>query len=228
MKYILMDVEGTTTSISFVHDILFPFSKARIETFVKDNLKLDLVTKSIDEVKATALSEENILLDLNGAISKLKHWIEIDRKHPALKSLQGMIWKSGYTSSEIKGHVYDDVAEALANWKKYGLQLGVYSSGSVEAQKDLFAHSIAGDLSTFFSHHFDTEVGHKREITSYQKIASTLNLSASDIVFLSDIKEELDAAKAAGFATIQLVRNPPLELQGHTQALSFNDIRSFN
>jgi len=228
MKYILMDVEGTTTSISFVHDILFPYSKSRIETFVKDNLKNTLVTKCIDEVKATVLTEENILLDLNGVTSKLIEWIENDRKHPALKQLQGMIWKFGYESGEIKGHVYQDVEEVLACWKKAGLSLGVYSSGSVEAQKDLFTHSIAGNLSSFFSHHFDTDIGHKREISSYQKIAKNLAIDPAEILFLSDIKEELDAAKSAGYSTIQLVRTPPLEFQGHPQAHSFKDIRSIN
>jgi enolase-phosphatase E1 len=226
MKYILMDVEGTTTSISFVHDILFPYSKDRIETFVKDHLKNDLVTQSLDLLKASVLTEENLLLDLDGSIAKLLSWIEIDRKHPALKNIQGMIWKSGYHSGEIKGHVYDDVAMALEEWKNAGLKLGVYSSGSVEAQKDLFTYSVAGNLSSYFSHHFDTAIGHKREIASYQKIASALALHPSQILFLSDIKEELDAAKSAGVATIQLVRNPPLEFQGHTQAHNFKDIRS--
>jgi enolase-phosphatase E1 len=226
MKYILMDVEGTTTSISFVHDILFPYSKERIETFVKDHLKNHLVTQSLDLLKATVLTEENLLLDLDGSIAKLLSWIESDRKHPALKNIQGMIWKSGYHSGEIKGHVYDDVAMALEEWKNAGLKLGVYSSGSVEAQKDLFTYSVAGNLSSYFFHHFDTAIGHKREISSYQKIASALAIHPSQILFLSDIKEELDAAKSAGFATIQLVRNPPLEFQGHTQACSFKDIRS--
>lgn len=221
MKYILMDVEGTTTSISFVHDVLFPYSKKYLKQFLVSHQSLEEIQKIIKDTKETVKAEEHRELQIDEVIEQLLLWIETDRKHPALKSLQGFIWKEGYESGELKGHIYPEVKECFQAWKKAELQLGIYSSGSVEAQKLLFRYSIEGDLTHFLSHHFDTHIGHKREVNSYSRIAEELQFEARDILFLSDIKEELDAAKLAGFKTIQLIRTPPLENQGHPQVLNF-------
>lgn len=209
MKYILTDVEGTTTSISFVHETLFPFAKERLKSFVEENAG----KKEIQDI-------------LSGtSVPELLHWIDIDKKEPALKNLQGYIWEEGYASGQIKGHVYPDVLPALKKWQEAGLGLGVYSSGSVKAQHLIFEFSTAGNLRPYFSHHFDTAVGHKREAQSYTNIAQKLQIAPKDILFLSDIKEELDAARSAGMQTIQLVRQDDVILGDHPTVRNFSEIK---
>jgi enolase-phosphatase E1 len=225
MKYILMDIEGTTTSISFVHDILFPYSEQRLSQFVKFNEPPEAIRNILAETQKTVLEENKIQINEEQSIDKLIEWIKSDRKHPALKKLQGLIWSKGYRSAELKGHVYQDVPEALLKWTQANIQLGIYSSGSIEAQKDLFGFSIYGDLNTFISNNFDTSTGPKRDIASYNKICQELNIAPEDILFLSDISEELDAAKNAGFKTTQLVRLEDVPYSGHDQVKTFRDIR---
>lgn len=205
IKYILTDIEGTTTSVSFVFDTLFPYFLKHIDE-VTSNLDDEKVRVQIEAVKATVLEEEQRNISDKEAIDFLAHWCKTDRKHPALKALQGIIWKTGYLNGQLKGHLYPEVAGMLKSWKEKGYQLGIYSSGSVPAQKLLFGYSEAGDLTALFSDYFDTAVGHKRETIAYLNIKTALGLAASEILFLSDITEELDAAREAGMQTIQLVR----------------------
>ncbi|MES2746388.1 MAG: acireductone synthase, partial [Bdellovibrionota bacterium] len=162
--------------------------------------------------------------DLKAVTDQLHSWIDKDVKQPILKSLQGKIWKSGYESGSYKGHVYSEVANAFAAWRSEGKNLSIYSSGSVEAQKLLFKYSEAGDLTKMLDRYFDTEVGHKREAKSYATIAERLALAPSEIVFLSDIKEELDAARDAGMKTIQLLRDPLPTLGDHPTAKDFDEV----
>lgn len=226
MKFILMDVEGTTTSISFVHDVLFPYSRKLLKEYVLKNAALPEVASAISLTKETVKEENQKFINSTEEVcDQLLEWIRIDRKHPALKSLQGDIWEFGYKSGEIKAHVYTDVPLKLKEWKDAGLDLGVYSSGSVKAQHLLFEYSIAGNLRHFFSAHFDTKVGHKREKASYDKIAAELKLEAKDILFLSDIKEELDAAREAGMNTCQLVRQNDVVIGNHQTANTFSDVK---
>lgn len=216
MKYILMDIEGTTTSISFVHDILFPYSKERINSFINDNANNEVVKKALSETESSNTTE---------LIAKLIEWIDEDIKHPVLKNIQGLIWKAGYENGELKGHIYPEVAECLKKWSDAGIMLGIYSSGSIEAQQLLFGHSIAGDLNFYFKNNFDTSIGHKREENSYRNIAESLKLNPNDILFLSDIGQELDAAEAVGFQTKQLVRLENVSYTGHEQVKSFLEIK---
>ena len=225
MKYILMDIEGTTTSISFVHDILFPYSVERISTYVITHKNDSQVENILSEVKKTTLEEQKLVLDDQQLINQLIEWVKIDRKHPALKKLQGMIWSEGYRNGELKGHVYQDVPHALKLWKETGKNIGIYSSGSIEAQKDLFSHSIYGDLNIFISNNFDTTSGLKRDENSYQNISRELRIDPNEILFLSDISEELDAAKLSGFKTTQLLRLEDIPYSGHDQVKTFKDIR---
>jgi enolase-phosphatase E1 len=224
MKYILMDVEGTTTSISFVHDVLFPYSKERMEKYINTHFESTPVQEALLETMETVEQEERKILKHKELIDKLISWIDEDRKHSALKKLQGLIWAEGYRSGALKGHVYEDVPMMLKKWKDAGLTLGIYSSGSVVAQKDLFGFSDFGDLNQYFSNNFDTAVGHKREASSYRNILSQLNLEANDVLFLSDISQELDAAEEVGMQTIQLVRTGPVPFTGHTQVKNFAEI----
>jgi enolase-phosphatase E1 len=206
VKFILTDIEGTTTSVSFVYEQLFPYFRNNIYK-IKDLIHLEEVKEALEQTQKLA-SEENIILEnIDEQIAQLLKWSLEDKKITPLKTLQGILWEEGYASGEIKGHVYPDVAQALENWKSNGIDLGVFSSGSVAAQKLIFGYSLNGDLTPYFSAYFDTKTGGKRDEITYRKIAEILEIQPETILFLSDIVEELQAAKAAGFQTIQLVRS---------------------
>ena len=195
------------------------------EYFIKKNNEEKFLLDILEEVKKTVLEEEEQEIDHKAAIEKLLYWNRVDRKHTALKTLQGYVWQDGYQSGEIKGHVYNDVPALLKKWHKAGIQLGVYSSGSVAAQKLIFGNSIAGDLTPYFSLYFDTRIGHKREIQSYLNIQSAIDLPAQQILFLSDVEEELDAAQSAGYQTIQLVRERTHPSAKHKNVSNFKEIK---
>lgn len=204
--YILTDIEGTTSSISFVADQLFPYFRNNISDLLalKDRL---VVKEAFDETIRLAKSEDGEILSTDQEIiDKLYQWSLEDRKITPLKTVQGVLWDSGYRDGELQGHVYPEVAANLKNWKEQGINLGVFSSGSVPAQKLIFGYSVAGDLTPLFSHYFDTNTGGKRETATYAKISEELQIAPSDILFLSDIAEELQAAASNGFQTLQLAR----------------------
>ncbi|MBS0557292.1 MAG: acireductone synthase [Proteobacteria bacterium] len=202
---ILTDIEGTTSSISFVKDVLFPFARKRLPAFIETHADKPDVQHWLHE----AAREAGIIYaEREEIIELLQRWIDEDRKATPLKALQGMIWDEGYREGAFRAHVYPEVAARLREWKQRGLELYVYSSGSVAAQKLLFGHSEAGDLTPLFSGYFDTETGPKREAESYRRIAAAIGKPADQILFLSDIAEELDAARAAGMRTTQLARAP--------------------
>jgi len=221
---ILTDIEGTTSSIAFVHAVLFPYALRALPDFVRHNIGDAAVRHWLDKAA----------MDIGGVVSDdcivevLQDWIREDRKHPALKALQGMLWKDGYERGDYRGHVYPDAAAALRRWHASGVPLHVYSSGSVAAQKLLFAYSDAGDLSGLFAGNFDTAVGGKREVGSYLRIAQDLKLPPGEILFLSDVVEELDAARLAGMRTVLLDRpedypepREGVAARGHPRAASF-------
>ena len=221
--YILMDIEGTTSSISFVKDVLFPYFLLNIDDINKlSNIKevkyafgqvLRIVKR--DENRDITTSEEVIL--------QLKKWCEQDLKITPLKTLQGILWQKGYQNGELLGHVYDDVPVMLENWNLLGKKMGIFSSGSVNAQKLLFSHSVKGNLSTYFSNYFDTNIGSKRDSDTYSLITKQLALPSNRILFLSDVIEELAAADMAGMKTIQITREG--NLQSWPQSVSdFSEI----
>ena len=203
IQAILTDIEGTTTSLSFVKDVLFPYAYEHMQRFVVENRTNPAIAKLIDDVRYEV---NNPLLSLSSAIEQLKQWIRDDKKITPLKAIQGLMWQQGYASGDFTGHVYPDAVAGLQAWHAQGLQLYVYSSGSVQAQQLLFGYSDAGDLTPLFSGYFDTQVGHKREIGAYQHIAQAIGIAPEHILFLSDIREELDAAQQAGMQTCALVR----------------------
>lgn len=216
MKTLLFDIEGTTTDIHFVHKVLFPYSLERIKDFVLHNS----AHPALNSVRETLLIENKIQADLPQCLKALELWIKTDRKHPGLKDIQGDIWKKGYESGDFKGHLYPDVMPAWRKWLSQGYQLAIYSSGSVQAQKLIFGFSVEGDLTPLISYYFDTKVGGKRERESYKNIEKTLG---NDVTFFSDIKEELDAAFAAGFKTLHVQRDEVKETP-HKSIQSFNEI----
>jgi enolase-phosphatase E1 len=224
MQFILTDIEGTTTDIHFVHKVLFPYAYEKLPGFVQAHLRDPAVRTALEQTRQTLQAEGLPAEDTEALVEGLRAWITADRKHPALKQLQGLIWEEGYLSGAFQGHVYPDVVPALERWKQQGLRLGIYSSGSVAAQKLLFGYSVYGDLRGFFSHYFDTAVGHKREVSAYQNIASQLGLPAAEILFLSDIEAELDAAQAAGMQGLQLLRPGTLPSLRHAGVGNFAEI----
>lgn len=206
IRFVLTDIEGTTTSVSFVYDVLFPYFRQHLNEVVSLS-DLDEVKSAIDQTVELALKEGNVkLTTLDEVIEQWKKWSDADKKITPLKTVQGVLWKKGYEEGTIKGHVYPDVEPALRKWKANGLHLGVFSSGSIQAQKLLFGYSEAGNLLDVFSSYFDTTTGTKRDTTTYQKIAEQLGMNSAEVLFLSDIEEELQAAADAGMQTIQLVR----------------------
>jgi len=223
VRFILTDIEGTTTAISFVADELFPYFRENIGDLLQ--LKdLSVVKEAFDETVSLAHSADGISLSSDEEIIEtLRRWSIEDRKITPLKTLQGILWEKGYLDGTLKGHLYDDVAPKLKAWHAAGIGLGVFSSGSMAAQKLLFGNSVAGDLTPLFSHFFDTTAGGKREITTYRTISSKLLIPAENILFLSDIREELEAAKEAGYQTIQLLR-PGTEKAWEQVAADFTDI----
>lgn len=224
---VLTDIEGTTSSISFVKDVLFPYARQALPAFIARNGNDPHVRPLLDQVAAECggICQDAMIAET------LQGWIDEDRKHTALKALQGMIWAAGYRDGDFKADIYPDVAPALREWHAAGIPLAVYSSGSVPAQKLLFSHTQAGDLTPLFCHYFDTEVGHKRVADSYRLIADKLDRAPESIYFLSDVVEELDAAREAGMRTVLLDRlddypEPRLSsaTNGHARVTSFTDI----
>ena len=222
IKAIVTDIEGTTSSLSFVKDVLFPYARKELPDFVKQHKAETEIASILNDV-AQIVGEP---LSVDAVIAQLLQWIDEDQKITPLKSLQGLIWQYGYEQGDFKGHIYQDAVEQLKIWHEQGILLYVYSSGSVYAQKLLFAHTEFGDLTPLFSDYFDTRIGGKKESASYQRIAEKIALPAEQLLFLSDIKEELDAAKQAGFNTVQLFRDSAIDTTVcHTQVHSFTQIQ---
>ncbi len=221
IRAIVTDIEGTTSDIRFVHQVLFPYARERLAPFIRQHqaeaevaAPLAALRHEIDQPQA----------DIEQLIAVLYRFMDEDRKSTALKALQGIIWRSGYHNGDFRGHLYPEVAGQLSAWQQQGLKLYVYSSGSVEAQKLLFGNSDAGDLQPLFSGYFDTHVGAKRETASYRNIANEIGIAADELLFLSDIHQELDAARAAGWHTCQLIRDDADAQSQHPQVNRFDHI----
>lgn len=215
---VLLDIEGTTTPIDFVYKILFPYARARLEDFLTrhrgDEEVNGIVAGLFDEhardespdlppLRRTNELGEELTVDI---VTYLRWLMDRDRKVTPLKTLQGRIWEEGYRRGELKGEVFPDVAPSLRRWRGEGKTIGIYSSGSALAQKLLFAHTTEGDLTEFIQDFFDTNVGHKTERGSYTAIAGLLRRRPSEVLFISDVIAELDAARAAGLQTLLCVR----------------------
>ena len=232
VKLILTDIEGTTSSITFVKDVLFPYAADHLPAFVKEHINDENVQTALQQTAQLAAEDGDVINadDTDALIAKLLQWISEDRKATPLKALQGLIWKTGYEQGDYKAHMYPDATEYLKKWHDNGLPLYVYSSGSVKAQELFFGYSQDGNLLPLFKGHFDTLMGGKRETQSYLNILAELQkthaaLNAADVLFLSDIKEELDAAKEAGMQTVWLLRDSDIPADAaHKAVKSFAEI----
>jgi enolase-phosphatase E1 len=215
VRGVVLDIEGTTTPASFVYDVLFPYARARLREFLAVHAEAPVVRNALrflaaewprdaaSDRKAPRLSPDS---DLAAASHYLEWLMDRDRKSTGLKIIQGEIWRGGFESGVLVGEVYPDVKPALERWRAAGRAIAIYSSGSVTAQQLLFGHSTAGDLTPLIDHYFDTTVGPKRSPDSYAAIARTLDIPASELLFVSDVDAELVAAQTAGMPTRLCVR----------------------
>ena len=227
---ILLDVEGTTSSISFVYDVLFEHAKANVGSFLaagRDDPAILELAAAITAAAGAPLDPAAIATDPTRAALAAVELMSRDVKDTALKTLQGMIWRSGFESGDIVAHIFDDVPEALARWADSGLDVRIYSSGSIEAQQLFFGHTAAGDLLPLLRGHYDTTTGPKREPASYTAIAADMRYQPREILNVSDVGAELDAARAAGMATALAVRPGNRDAGGlfdHPVVTSFAEI----
>ena len=231
VRAILLDIEGTTTPIAFVHEVLFSYARTHLRDFLTSNADSAEVRADVAvlrEEHAADVGNNNQPPAIDEGIAVYVEWlIERDRKSTGLKSLQGKIWRRGYADGSLKSQVYDDVAPAFERWRAKGLSVNIFSSGSVLAQQLLFAHTNAGDLTKFIENYFDTNVGKKGEAESYRRIAEALRLRAGDVLFISDVVAELDAASEAGMQALLSIRpgNPPQNNTDRYRAIhSFDEI----
>jgi enolase-phosphatase E1 len=227
VRAILLDIEGTTTPVEFVHHVLFPYARSH----VRDHLDAHDIDALRAEHRADTAQGSLPAWDPGDDAASAEtyvYWLmDRDRKSTALKALQGRIWEAGYRSGELqgKGEVYPDVRPALARWHAAGKRIAIFSSGSVQAQRNLFANTTAGDLSAFLSGYFDTTTGPKRDATSYRRIATELRRPPGEVLFVSDVSAELDAARGAGMQTALCVRGePPPADTGHAVIHSFAEL----
>lgn len=218
---VLTDIEGTTSSIAFVKEVLFPYAAEHIGAFLARHWDDESVREQL-----AALREEtgDDVATPEQANRILQRWIAEDRKATPLKTLQGMLWRAGYENGDYQAHIYPDAVHQLKRWHERGIKLYVYSSGSVAAQKLFFGYSEAGDLRPLFSGYFDTRTGPKKEAQSYRRIAELMGRPAGDILFLSDVTGELDAAREAGMKTILLDRDGKAPPCDHRTVRNFSAI----
>jgi enolase-phosphatase E1 len=204
-----------------VHEVLFPYARRALPGFVDARRHDPEVRPWLEQVGAEIGADA----DAPEVVKTLLHWIDIDRKHTALKALQGLIWASGYAGAQFRAHVYPEVPARLRAWRQAGLDLYVYSSGSVPAQQLFFGHSEAGDLRPLFAGYFDTTIGAKREAASYRRIVQAIGCQGPDALFLSDVVEELDAAREAGLHTCLIERAGAVAgRNGHPAAADFDAV----
>ncbi|CAM4059378.1 acireductone synthase [Pseudoalteromonas byunsanensis] len=225
IKAIVTDIEGTITRISFVKDVLFPYAAKHLEHFVRTHQQREDVSTQIHAVREELNNPD---ASIDEVIAALLGWIQADKKVTPLKQLQGYIWQSGYEEGDFTGHLYPDAHDFLCTQKTNGVALYVYSSGSVKAQQLLFAHSDFGDIRHLFNGYFDTRVGAKQEPQSYQTILAQLPYAPEQVLFLSDVVAELDAAQATGMKTLQLWRDGQPQSATHPAIDSFNHFEAHN
>ena len=233
---ILLDIEGTTTPMEFVHQVLFPFARTHVESFLEDRWSDAAVGRDIEGLRkehaadrlqgnAPPAWQEDSPGALHESVLAYFGWLmDRDRKSPALKSLQGKIWEAGYRDGLLKGEVYQDVPRAFERWRRRGKDISIFSSGSTLAQKLLFGYSNHGDLTPMIRAFFDTQVGSKADVESYRQIAARLELAAPNILFISDVTAELDAAREAGMQTALCVRSATRPLSAHPIVHSLDEI----
>ncbi|KAG5668607.1 hypothetical protein PVAND_016543 [Polypedilum vanderplanki] len=235
IEAVICDIEGTTTSISFVKDVLFPLAYKNCEKFLTENYRNTEIQQILQDLHEHSKLENSEIpniendktKDIKNFTTYIQTLIDQDKKVKPLKQLQGKIWKLAFESGEIKGHVYEDVSRNFQKWTEKGIKIFIYSSGSVEAQKLLFSHSQSGDLTKYLSGYFDTTVGHKQEVKSYENILEKIRYGAEKVLFLSDIYGEVKAAKQVGINCKILIRPGNYELNDEEKE-EFETVENFD
>jgi len=205
-RVVLLDIEGTTTPVSFVYETLFPFARARLSEYISTSDAAALFAEYQCESTSGIPEWQGNADDLSSAAHYAEWLMSVDRKSTALKELQGRIWERGYASGELKGIVYDDVPMVFESWKRQGIPVAIFSSGSVLAQKLIFSHTQYGDLTKFIAANFDTKTGPKREAASYRRIAAEMKVPCASVTFFSDTEAEITASDEAGMTSVLVVR----------------------
>jgi enolase-phosphatase E1 len=237
IEVVLLDIEGTTTPVAFVHDVLFPFSRARLGAWIESHAsspELAAIAAELAEERdedrrqrqAVPPGVPSATPEGRAALLAYAHWLmDRDRKSPGLKRLQGLIWEAGYQAGALQGEVFGDVPAALRRWHEAGVRTAIFSSGSELAQRRLF-QSAAGDLTPLVAAFFDTAVGPKRDRSSYERIAAALGVPPGRVLFVSDAIEELEAAAEAGCQPVLSVRpgNPVQPVTTFPSVESFDEI----
>lgn len=211
MKAALLDIEGTIGDIAFVRDVLFPFARARLADTLKARWNDPEVAAAVEGAREAT---GRALTAPGEASAQFLAWMDEDKKVTPLKALQGIIWREGYASGELKAHLYPDAVDAIRAWHRHGVPVFIYSSGSVEAQKLYLGHSVAGDLMPLIGGYFDTTTGPKGDPASYTKIATAIGVEPFEMTFFSDAPAETDAAQAAGVPAFRLDRTKAPSFQG--------------
>lgn len=227
---VLLDVEGTTTPIDFVYRVLFPYARDRFLAFLVEHAGDPEVAAEVrglsDEHRRDVAAGQKPppWEDTPEGATAYALWLmDRDRKATALKALQGRIWEQGFAARELQANVYEDVARALERWRAAGRAVAIYSSGSVRAQKLLFANTQAGDLGPYLAAFFDTTTGFKTQAESYLRIAEAMGHAPGAILFVSDLAAELDAARTAGMQTALCARSDTLPVGAtHRVVTSFD------
>ena len=232
IRGVVLDIEGTTTPIAFVHDVLFSYARTHVKNYLEKHAETENVRKDIELLRAEHASDLRngnrpppVTTQIESIVNYVNWLIDLDRKSSGLKSLQGKIWHEGYADGTLRSQVFPDVAPAFARWRVAGLNISIFSSGSALAQQLLFAHTESGDLTSFISNYFDTSIGKKGEAESYRRIAETIGLPARELLFVSDVVTELAAANEAGMKTVLSIR-PGNQPQEHAEP--YQTIESFD
>jgi enolase-phosphatase E1 len=221
---VLLDIEGTTTPIAFVYQTLFPYVRAHLARYLDEHAATPPMASIIDRLERERAADPDA--PPAGPIAGYLEWLmDRDRKSTPLKDLQGRMWEAGYRRGELIGDIFGDVPRALTRWHDEGIGVGIFSSGSVLAQRLLFAYSTSGDLTSLIRWYFDTTVGPKREAASYRRIADEMTIAPGSILFVSDVVPELDAAHDAGMQTRLSIRpGNAAQPEGHAHQI----IRDFD
>ena len=238
VRGVVLDIEGTTTPVSFVFDVLFPYARTHLRDFLETHGPSGLLAE-VDRLLREEHAEDvrrgdsppPLPADVSSGnavdLEPYVLWLmDRDRKSPGLKLLQGLIWQGGFADGSLRGEIFPDVAPALDRWRSREIDVAIYSSGSVLAQRLIFGHTASGDLTPRISQFFDATIGPKRSADSYRQIAAELNRAPNELLFLSDVHAELLAARAAGFKAMLCVRpgNPEPAREGETAVETFDEI----
>lgn len=219
-RLILLDIEGTVSPLAFVHDVMFPYARKHAAAWLGAHWGHEVIAQLARDAGVAAFRNA---IEADAAVHRL---MDADAKVTGLKQLQGLIWEQGFGNGELCSTLFDDVVPAIDHWRENGREIRIYSSGSIQAQKLFFAHTTCGDLTPRFSGFYDTTTGSKREVSSYSAIAADCGLPAHEILFVSDLVDELNAAESAGMVTTLALRpgNKPAPPSGHPAITTFTEI----